>query len=98
MSFEVWEINNFVATTFFFIFFTFSLMNPVYNMAANYTFIQIMEQKCMERWNVYVGCWATKEVNLFFSNENAMTDFHKIWYMGSSGYDPLGLLSQNVHI
>ena len=48
-----------------------------------------------------VGFSSTSKVNLCFSNENAMTDFHKTWYVGSGGghkYYPCGLMSPNVHI
>ena len=32
-----------------------------------------------------IGCSSTKKVNLCFSNENAITNFHKTWYVGSGG-------------
>ena len=49
---------------------------------------------------MYVGFSSTSKVNLHFPNENAMTDFHKTWYVDSGGhkYYPRGLSSPNVHI
>ena len=40
---------------------------------------------CVQMY-VYVGFLSTSKVNLHFSNENAMTDFCKTWYVGSGGH------------
>ena len=54
---------------------------------------------CLHEW-VDVGSSSTKKVNLSFSNENAMTDFLKTWYVGSGGhkYYTRGLSSSNAHL
>ena len=40
-----------------------------------------------------------QQVNLRFSNENAMIDFHNTWYVGSGGHKYLrGLSSPNARI
>ena len=45
----------------------------------------------------YVGFFNIKDKPLL-SNENAMTDFHKTWYMdGGHRYYPRGLSSLNAH-
>ena len=40
---------------------------------------------CIHVLLVYVSCSSTKKVNIRFSNENALTDFRKTWYVDSSG-------------
>ena len=47
-----------------------------------------------------VGFSSTSKGKPSLSNENAMTDFHKTWYVGSGGHEyyPRSLLSLNAHI
>ena len=54
----------------------------------------------MYRWMDVCKISSTSKVNLHFSNENTMTDFHKTWYVGIGGhkYYPRGLSSPNAHI
>ena len=58
---------------------------------------------CMYGWMdvcTDVGFSSTSKVNLRFSNENAMTDFRKTWYVGGGRHKcyPHGLSSSNVYI
>ena len=40
---------------------------------------------CTDGWMYVCKISSASKVNLRFSNENAMTDFHKTWYVGSGG-------------
>ena len=44
-----------------------------------------------------VGFSSTSKGKPLLSNENAMTDFHKTWYVGSGGHNLYGLSSLNAH-